>query len=70
MPYVKVKPLECPECGRKFQSKQTLQFHWINKHTTAFQDAERVIDEHLSKNNVGTGEKEITMEDLEEWATR
>ena len=52
MPYVKVKPLECPKCGKKIQSKQPFLVHWLREHTTAFQDAERVLNEHLSQNKL------------------
>ena len=70
MPYVKVKPFECPVCGARAKNRQAFALHWLRKHTTAFQEAERVLDEHLSQGNIDTGKKEITMEDLEEWATR
>ena len=70
MPYVKAEKIQCPACVRKFQSLPALKWHWGWKHTTAFQEAERVLDEHLSQGNIDTGKKEITMEDLEEWATR
>ena len=55
MSYVKVKPLECPLCPMTCMHKQGLALHWVRKHTTAFQDAERVLNEYLSQNKREVG---------------
>ena len=70
MVYIKEEVKICPECGRGFQNDEAFKTHYVRKHMTAFDEAQRVLDEVLLKrgdshaNGEGAGRTEGGLQEI------